>query len=87
MDLTVSIDGVKELHDAHRVDRAGTPSYDVAYKSFLKAKEMGLTLEEYKAYKKEEAKKRRYEREIIALEEQLEEIKKKIEYRKNYLNK
>ena len=41
MDLTVSIDGVKELHDAHRVDRAGTPSYDVAYKSFLKAKEMG----------------------------------------------
>lgn len=36
--LTVSIDGVKELHDAHRVDLNGNGSFDKAYQAFQEAK-------------------------------------------------
>ena len=36
--LTVSIDGIKELHDAHRVDSNGNGSFDKAYEAFQEAK-------------------------------------------------
>lgn len=34
LNLSVSIDGVKELHDAHRVDKDGNGSFDEAFASF-----------------------------------------------------
>jgi wobble nucleotide-excising tRNase len=47
-----------------------------------KAKEKGMTAEEYKKYKAEKAKKTRYNREIKEMEEEIERMKKAIAYRK-----
>lgn len=39
LSVTVSIDGVKELHDAFRVDAEGNGSFDKAYAAFLDGKQ------------------------------------------------
>ena len=41
MTVTVSIDGVKELHDACRVDKNGIGSFESAYKAFQDGKKYG----------------------------------------------
>ena len=41
MSVTVSIDGVKELHDAFRVDKNGIGSFDTAYRAFQDGKKYG----------------------------------------------
>lgn len=56
-------------------------------KEIEKAAALGMTEEEYKAYKKEEAKKRRYAREIKNMEEEIAKLKAGIAYRKKYLEK
>ena len=56
-------------------------------KEIEKAAALGMTEEEYKAYKKEEAKKRRYAREIKEMEEEIAKLKAGIAYRKKYLEK
>lgn len=56
-------------------------------KEIEKAAALGMTEEEYKAYKKEEAKKRRYAREIKEKEEEIAKLKAEIAYRKKYLEK
>ena len=50
-----------------------------------KAKALNMTLEEYKAYKSIQAKKKRYTREIAELEAEIENLKKKIEAKSNYI--
>ena len=50
-----------------------------------KAKALNMTLEEYKAYKSIQAKKKRYAREIAELEAEIENLKKKIETKSNYI--
>ena len=50
-----------------------------------KAKALNMTLEEYKAYKSVQAKKKRYTREIAELEAEIENLKKKIEAKSNYI--
>ena len=56
-------------------------------KEIEKAAALGMTEEEYKAYKKEEAKKRRYAREIKEKEEEIAKLQAEIAYRKKYLEK
>ena len=56
-------------------------------KEIEKAAALGMTEEEYKVYKKEEAKKRRYAREIKEMEEEIAKLKAGIAYRKKYLEK
>ena len=51
-------------------------------KKINKAKEQGLTLEEYEAIKKKEAKAKRYNAEIKRMEKQIEELQKEIFWRK-----
>ena len=41
LSLNVSIDGIKELHDAHRVDRNGNGSFDKAFEAFKAANPSG----------------------------------------------
>ena len=41
MSVTVSIDGVKELHDACRIDKNGIGSFESAYKAFRDGKKYG----------------------------------------------
>lgn len=41
MSITVSLDGIKELHDAHRTDKNGKGSFSQAYAAFQKAKDYG----------------------------------------------
>lgn len=50
-----------------------------------KAKALNMTVEEYKAHKSVQAKKKRYAREITELEEEIENLKKKIEAKSNYI--
>ena len=50
-----------------------------------KAKALNMTVEEYKAYKSVQAKKKRYTREIAELEAEIENLKKKIEAKSNYI--
>ena len=50
-----------------------------------KAKALNMTLEEYKLYKSVQTKKKRYAREITELEEEIENLKKKIEAKSNYI--
>lgn len=52
-----------------------------------KAKALNMTLEEYKEYKSVQAKKKRYTREIAELEAEIENLKKKIEAKSNYIKK
>lgn len=42
LEVSVSLDGVKELHDAHRKDANGNGSFDRAYQAFKKGKELGF---------------------------------------------
>lgn len=42
LEVSVSIDGVKELHDAHRVDKNGNGSFDRAFEAFNLARKMGF---------------------------------------------
>ena len=51
------------------------------------AEAKGMTIEEYKEYKKEEAKIKRYQTEIKKMEAEIKEIQRKINYRKNYIAK
>lgn len=41
LSITVSIDGIKELHDAHRIDHDGNGSFDRSYMAFQEAKKNG----------------------------------------------
>lgn len=43
LSITVSIDGIKELHDAHRIDHDGKGSFDRSFKAFQDAKRYGWT--------------------------------------------
>ena len=54
-------------------------------KTAEKAKALNMTVEEYKAYKSVQAKKKRYAREITELEEEIENLKKEIEAKSNYI--
>lgn len=54
-------------------------------KTMEKAKALNMTLEEYKAYKSIQAKKKRYTREIAELEAEIENLKKEIEAKSNYI--
>ena len=54
-------------------------------KTAEKAKALNMTVEEYKAYKSVQAKKKRYAREIAELEAEIENLKKKIEAKSNYI--
>lgn len=54
-------------------------------KTAEKAKALNMTVEEYKAYKSVQAKKKRYAREIAELEEEIENLKEKIEIKSNYI--
>ena len=50
-----------------------------------KAKALNSAIEEYKTYKSVQAKKKRYVREIAELEAEIENLKKKIETKSNYI--
>ena len=50
-----------------------------------KAKKAGMSLEEFREFKKLEAKKRRYAREITKMKEEIENLKKEIERKENFL--
>ena len=52
-----------------------------------KAVKLGMTTEEYKEYKKLQAKKTRYRREIKKAEEEIERLKKEVEWKKDYLKR
>ena len=54
-------------------------------KTMEKAKALNMTVEEYKAYKSVQAKKKRYAREITELEAEIENLKEKIEIKSNYI--
>ena len=54
-------------------------------KTAEKAKALNMTVEEYKAYKSVQAKKKRYAREIAELEAEIENLKEKIEIKSNYI--
>ena len=54
-------------------------------KTMEKAKALNMTVEEYKAYKSVQAKKKRYAREIAELEAEIENLKEKIEIKSNYI--
>ena len=54
-------------------------------KTAEKAKALNMTVEEYKAYKSVQAKKKRYAREITELEAEIENLKKEIETKSNYI--
>ena len=54
-------------------------------KTAEKAKALNMTVEEYKAYKSVQAKKKRYAREITELEEEIENLKEEIERKSNYI--
>lgn len=54
-------------------------------KTIEKAKALNMTVEEYKAYKSVQAKKKRYAREIAELEAEIENLKEKIEIKSNYI--
>ena len=54
-------------------------------KTIEKAKALNMTVEEYKAYKSVQAKKKRYAREIAELEAEIENLKEKIETKSNYI--
>ena len=49
----------------------------------IRAKEMGISVEEYRARKRNEVKIRKCQKEIERLEKEIEEQKKKMEYYKN----
>lgn len=49
------------------------------------AEKNGMTVEEYRAYKKLQAKKRRYEREIAEFEEQIKKLQNAIAWKKRFL--
>ena len=44
-----------------------------------------MTVEEYRTYKKLQAKKKRYEREIAKFEEEIEKLQKAIAWKKKFL--
>ena len=54
-------------------------------KTAEKAKALNMTVEEYKAYKSVQAKKKRYAREIAELEAEIENLKEKIEIKSSYI--
>ena len=54
-------------------------------KTAEKAKALNMTVEEYKAYKSVQAKKKRYAREITELEAEIENLKEEIERKSNYI--
>lgn len=54
-------------------------------KTAEKAKALNMTVEEYKVYKSIQAKKKRYAREIIELEAEIENLKEEIEAKSNYI--
>ena len=54
-------------------------------KTAEKAKALNMTVEEYKAYKSVQAKKKRYAREIAELEAEIENLKEEIERKSNYI--
>lgn len=50
-----------------------------------RAEENDMTVEEYRAYKKLQAKKKRYEREIAKFEEEIEKLQNAIAWKKKFL--
>ena len=52
-----------------------------------KADEMGMTVEEYRAHKKLQAKIRRYENEVEAAKAEIIRLEKAIEWKKEYIKK
>jgi len=52
-----------------------------------KADEMGMTIEEYKAHKKLQAKIRRYENEVMNAEAEIKRLEKEIAWKKEYIEK
>ena len=50
-----------------------------------KAEENGMTVEEYRAYKKLQAKKKRYAREIAEFEKEIEKLQNAIAWKKKFL--
>lgn len=49
------------------------------------AEALGMTVEQYKTYKKQLAKKRKYEKEIKEAEEKIKQLEKEIARKKRYL--
>lgn len=56
-------------------------------KEITKAKEMGMTVEEYRGYKKIDTKKKRYQREIKKMEEEIARMQKEIARKKKFIDK
>lgn len=54
-------------------------------KTIEKARALNMTLEEYKAYKNIQARKKRYTREIAEAEAEIERLKKEIEAKASYI--
>lgn len=50
-----------------------------------RAEENGMTVEEYRAYKKLQAKKKRYAREIAEFEKEIEKLQNAIAWKKKFL--
>lgn len=55
-------------------------------KEIEKANSLGMSLEEYQAFKKEDAKKKRYAREIAKMKEEIAEMEKQIAIKQAYLD-
>lgn len=51
-----------------------------------KANALGMSLEEYQAFKKEESKKKRYAREIASMKKEIAELEKQIAIKQAYLD-
>jgi len=52
-----------------------------------KAEALNMTVEEYRAYKKLQAKIRRYENDVIKAEAEIKKLEKEIEWKKEYIKK
>jgi len=50
-----------------------------------RAEENGMTVEEYRAYKKLQAKKKRYAKEIAEFEKEIEKLQKAIAWKKKFI--
>lgn len=72
--------------EAERIAKEEAKKANKADKENAKAEAMGLTIEEYKAYKKVEEKKKRYAREIAKMREAIAEMEAEINRKQKYID-